>query len=723
MAYRNIKRLAVGGLLIGGGAATATYVLLRSSKQELNRQRLTHVIAAELRDANNQNQLPTREQQVQALQQTHEYDVLVIGGGATGSGVALDSATRGLKTALVEKYDFSSGTSSRSTKLIHGGVRYLQKAIMGLDYEQYRLVKEALHERANLLDIAPHLSYQLPIMLPVYRWWQVPYFWAGIKMYDFVAGRQNLQSSYYLSKTRALELFPMLKKEKLVGAIVYYDGAHNDARMNLAIAMTAARMGATITNHTEVKELIKKKDENGKLVVRGALVKDRYTGKEFTVLAKCVINATGPCTDNIRLMDDPQKTKICQPSAGIHIVLPDYYSPAAMGLLDPSTSDGRVIFFLPWQKSTIAGTTDSACEVTEHPAPTEDDIQFILKEIKNYLSPDIAVRRGDVLAAWSGIRPLVKNPNSNNTESLARNHVIEVSDTNLVTIAGGKWTTYRAMAKDAVDAAVNSCQLEPKNDSLTDGLLLEGAAGWTPNMFIRLVQDFGLDSEVAQNLANTYGDKAVEVARIANLTGRRWPVVGVRIMEEFPYIEAEVTYACREYARSAVDVIGRRLRLGFLNVQAAEEALPRIVDIMAEELKWNKAKKEEELKKTKTFLCNEMGLSCHVSLLKVPLNFSKPEIEKYRKRFQLLDQSKKGFITAIDVRNYLESIGETIQEDQLREMLQEVDCNKNGKIELDEFLQLMCAVKTGAMANVRLETALRMGERKATKSLPFNGGL
>ncbi|XP_033127941.1 glycerol-3-phosphate dehydrogenase, mitochondrial-like [Anneissia japonica] len=722
MAYRNIKRIALGSLLVGGGAATATYFVLHNSNQEKRRQRLTYVIAAELRDANSQSTLPTREQQVQALQNTHEYDVLVIGGGATGCGVALDAATRGLKTALVEKYDFSSGTSSRSTKLIHGGVRYLQKAIMGLDLEQYRLVKEALHERANLLEIAPHLSYQLPIMLPVYRWWQVPYFWAGIKMYDLVAGRQQLQSSYYLSKTRALELFPMLKKEKLVGAIVYYDGAHNDARMNLAIGLTAARMGATITNHTEVKALIKK-EEDGKQMVRGALVRDRCSGKEFTVLAKCVINATGPYTDSIRLMDDPEKKKICQPSAGVHIVLPDYYSPAAMGLLDPSTSDGRVIFFLPWQNSTIAGTTDNACDVTESPSPTEEDIQFILKEIKNYLSPDVAVRRGDVLAAWAGIRPLVSNPNSKNTESLARNHVIEVSESGLVTIAGGKWTTYRSMAKDAVDKAVESSSLHPKNESLTDGLLLEGAAGWTPNMFIRLVQDFGLESEVAQHLANTYGDKAVEVARIANMTGRRWPVVGVRIMEEFPYIEAEVTYACREYARSAVDVIGRRLRLGFLNVQAAEEALPRIVDIMAEELKWNKSKKEEELKKAHKFLCSEMGLSCHTSLLNVPLKFSQPEIDKYTKRFQTLDKAKKGFITALDVRNYLESIGETVQEDQLREMLQEVDCNKNGKIELDEFLQLMSAVKTGAMANVRLETALRMGERKPISTGRSNWGL
>ncbi|RXM91365.1 Glycerol-3-phosphate dehydrogenase, mitochondrial [Acipenser ruthenus] len=364
------------------------------------------------------DELPSRESQLCALQNTKEFDVLVVGGGATGSGCALDAVTRNLKTALVERDDFSSGTSSRSTKLIHGGVRYLQKAIMKLDYEQalklkflfffqYMMVKEALHERSNLLDIAPHLSAPLPIMLPVYnfktvlagkvivscifyRWWQLPYYWAGIKMYDLVAGGQCLKSSYVLSKAKALELFPMLKKDKLVGAIVYYDGQHNDARMNLAIALTAARYGAATANYTEVVRLLKKTDpETGTERVCGARCKDVITGKEFDVRAKCVINATGPFTDSVRKMDDEKISNICQPSAGVHIVIPGYYSPDNMGLLDPSTSDGRVIFFLPWEKMTIAGTTDSPTDVTPHPMPREEDVNFILNEIRNYLSPDV----------------------------------------------------------------------------------------------------------------------------------------------------------------------------------------------------------------------------------------------------------------------------------------------------------------------------------------------
>ncbi|XP_071488803.1 glycerol-3-phosphate dehydrogenase, mitochondrial-like [Diadema antillarum] len=718
-----LKRLLVGGALLGAGAVTAGYIVSRSNQKKLAQNRQAQVVAAELRNVHYISSLPTREQQVQSLQSTHEYDVLVIGGGATGCGVALDAVSRGLKTALVEKYDISSGTSSRSTKLIHGGVRYLQKAILGLDYDQYKLVKEALHERANLLDIAPHLSYPLPIMLPVYKLWQLPYYWAGIKMYDLVAGRQNLRASYYLSKERALERFPMLKRDKLVGAIVYYDGQHNDARMNMAIALTAARMGATIANHTEVLDLIKFNNEKGEEEVRGARLRDRVTGKEYSVLAKSVINATGPFTDSIRQMADPSCPKICQPSSGVHIVLPDYYSPEAMGLLDPSTSDGRIIFFLPWENFTLAGTTDRPCEISHSPSPSEADIQFILREIKDYLSKDVTVRRGDVMAAWSGIRPLVTNPNSTNTESISRNHVIDVSPNKMVTIAGGKWTTYRSMAIDAVDAAIEACGLEPRNGSLTEGLLLEGAHGWTPTMFIRLIQDFGLENEVAQHLANTYGDKAVEVARMASLTGKRWPVVGKRLVEDFPYIEAEVIYAVKEYACKAVDVLARRTRLAFLNVQAAEEALPRVVEIMAKELNWSKMKQEMELADGRRFLNQEMGYNCRTSLMTVPINFTDHEREKYTQRFQTLDKQKKGYITPNDLRQFLESVGDDLTEDQLRSMMNEVDCNKNGRVELTEFLQLMSAIKTGAMANIRLELALSKWERKHIPTYRSGGGV
>lgn len=648
-------------------------------------------------------EIPTREQQLEALASTPEFDVLVVGGGATGSGVALDAISRGLNTALVEKFDFSSGTSSRSTKLIHGGVRYLQKAILGFDLEQYRMVKEALAERANLIDIAPHLSYPFPIMLPVYKLWQLPYYWVGIKAYDFVAGSQLLKPSYVISKSRALELFPMLKKDSLVGAIVYYDGQHNDARMNISIAMTAVRMGAVVANHCAVVELIH--DPESKRIV-GAKCQDRVTGKEFNVRAKCVINATGPYTDKIREMDNSITRKICQPSSGVHIVLPDYYSPQNMGLLDPDTSDGRVIFFLPWQKHTMAGTTDTPCELTDRPSPHEDDVTFILKEIKNYLNSDVQVRRGDILSAWSGIRPLVSDPNKSNTESLARNHIVHVSDNKLVTIAGGKWTTYRSMAEETVDAAIKACDLKPKNGCLTKGLMLEGGHNWTPTSFIRLVQDYGLETEVAIHLSNTYGDQAERVAEMSSLTGKRWPVTGVRLHQEFPYLEAEVRYAVKEYARTAVDVIARRTRMSFLNVLAADEALPRIVEIMAGELKWSKSKQQEELERAKNFLKTEMGLNLKYQMkTNVPINFSKDEISTYIRRFRSLDTNNKGYITHKDLKAFFKETQMVIPEDELHVLLTEVDTNKNGLIELDEFLQLMSALKTGAVGQSRFSKA------------------
>ncbi|KFR03125.1 hypothetical protein N306_07335 [Opisthocomus hoazin] len=694
------QKAVKGTALIGGGAIATVFGLSQFSQYRNKHGTFVHVQAAEAVPVPIKNHFPTREQQILALQTTSEFDVLVIGGGATGCGCALDAVTRGLKTALLERDDFSSGTSSRSTKLIHGGVRYLQKAIMKLDLEQYKMVKEALEERANLLEIAPHLSAPLPIMLPVYKWWQLPYYWFGIKLYDLVAGSQCLKSSYVLSKSRALELFPMLRKDELVGAIVYYDGQHNDARMNLAIALTAARYGAATANYAEVLCLLK--------TGRGALLLVR---QEFDVKAKCVINATGPFTDSVRKMDDQEVPNICQPSAGVHIVMPGYYSPDNMGLLDPATSDGRVIFFLPWEKMTIAGTTDSPTDVTSHPIPTEEDINFILNEVRNYLSVDVEVRRGDVLAAWSGIRPLVTDPNSKDTQSISRNHVVTVSDSGLVTIAGGKWTTYRAMAQDTIDAAIQAHDLKA-GSSKTIGLQLQGAEDWSPTLYIRLVQDYGLESEVAQHLASTYGDKAFEVAKIAQVTGKRWPIVGKRLVSEFPYIEAEVVYGVKEYARTAVDMISRRTRLAFLNVQAAEEALPRIVDIMGKELNWSEQKKTEELEAAKKFLYYEMGYKVKSDQLtdSSEISLGPSDIERYKKRFHMFDKDKKGFITILDVQRVLESISVQIAENTLHEILNEVDLNKNGQVELNEFLQLMSAIQKGHVSGSRLAVLMKTAE-------------
>ncbi|KAI1649501.1 DAO-domain-containing protein [Daldinia loculata] len=577
----------------------------------------------------------SREEQIADLKKSageeEEYDMLVIGCGATGAGVALDAVTRGLKVAVVERDDFSSGTSSKSTKLVHGGVRYLEKAVWNLDYSQYQLVKEALKERKYFLQTAPHLSSWLPIMLPLDKWWKAPYYWAGTKFYDFLAGSEGIESSYFLTRSKALDAFPMLKQTDLVGALVYYDGAHNDSRMNVSIAMTAAVYGATVLNHAEVTGLTK--NENGKL--NGALVKDMINernGKKsdpFTVKAKCIVNCTGPFTDSIRKLDDQNCAEIVAPASGVHVILPGYYSPSNMGLIDPSTSDGRVIFFLPWQGNTIAGTTDEPTSISPNPLPDEKSIQWILNEVSHYLSPDIHVRRGDVLAAWAGIRPLVKDPKAQNTQSLVRNHLVDISSSGLVTCAGGKWTTYRQMAEDCVDAAVKEFNLPTKpfpnaprvsgTEAIDDGAILDGscqthnvrlvgAHGFSKTLFINLIQHFGIETEVAKHLTESYGDRAWTVAAMCKPTDLRFPARGERIARLYPFVDGEIKYAiANEYAQTAVDILARRTRLAFLNAQAALECLPKIIDIMSQELKWDRKRQEQEWKDTVEFL-RSMGL-------------------------------------------------------------------------------------------------------------------
>ncbi|KAG6901140.1 hypothetical protein C0995_016582 [Termitomyces sp. Mi166 len=543
---------------------------------------------------------------------SEEFDLLIVGGGATGAGVAVDAASRGLKVAL-------------STKLVHGGVRYLQKAVFELDYDQYKLVKEALHERKIFLQTAPYLSDMLPIMLPIYKYWQVPYYWVGCKLYDLLAGKENMETSYLMSKGKALETFPMLKQDGLVGALVYYDGQHNDSRMNIALILTAIKLGATITNYTALTSLTKD-PLTGRLT--GGHITDTLTGSSFPVRAKGIINATGPFADTLLTMDNPSHKPIVQPSSGIHITLPNYYSPRTMGLLDPATSDGRVIFFLPWQGNTIAGTTDTPVApgvgAVRDPVAPEEEIRWVLEEVRRYLAPDIKVRRGDVLSAWSGLRPLVRNPSpgeaGEGTQGLVRSHVVHVGKSGLVTIAGGKWTTYREMARETVDVAVGVFGLEHrvKSGCVTENLRLVGSDAWTRNMFIGLIQRYGLETDVAKHLSDNYGDRAWTVCSLAEPTGKTWPLHGTRLSPQYPFIDAEVRYAItHEYAQTAIDVLARRTRLPFLNAQAALDALPHVVDIMAAELNWSRAQRKKQIRDAVEFF-KSMGLPSAVVPEPVP---------------------------------------------------------------------------------------------------------
>ncbi|XP_058078054.1 glycerol-3-phosphate dehydrogenase SDP6, mitochondrial-like isoform X2 [Magnolia sinica] len=516
-----------------GAAAAAFAVKLGVYDVDAFAKESTGLEAVKERILSKNGIVPSRAEQESALSGSSSdrpLDLLVIGGGATGSGVALDAATRGLRVGLVERDDFSSGTSSRSTKLLHGGVRYLEKAVFNLDYGQLKLVFHALEERNRVIQNAPHICRALPTMTPCFSWFEVVYYWVGLKAYDLVAGPRILHLSQYYSVHEAVSIFPTLSREcngrKLKGAVVYYDGQMDDSRLNIGLACTAALAGAAVLNHAEVISVLK--DDNSGQVI-GAHVRDNLTGNEFNVYAKVVVNAAGPFCDALRKMADSTTPNIICPSSGAHVVLPDYYTPEGMGLIVPKTKDGRVVFMLPWQGKTLAGTTDSGSEITSLPQPREEEIDFIMHAISDYLN--IKVRRSDILSAWSGIRPLATDPSAKDTASISRDHIVDVDRHGLITIMGGKWTTYRSMAEDTVDAAIKHGKLEPSNSCVTAHLPIVGAYGWEPLFFTMLVQSFvrlkrthdgrvvprTTDTATAKHLSCTYGSMAEHVTAIAQV--------------------------------------------------------------------------------------------------------------------------------------------------------------------------------------------------------------
>lgn len=513
------------------------------------------------------------------------FDLLVIGGGATGCGIAVDAASRGLKVALVERYDFAEGTSSRSTKLVHGGVRYLEAAVKKLDKGQYDLVRHALHERGALLKNAPHLSHPLPLITPVYNWLQVPYLYAGLKLYDMLSGKMNIGRSKIIGAKEAKARFPMLKAKGLKACVQYYDGQFVDSRMAVTLAMTAEREGAVVANHVAVTGLIH--DAEGRLA--GANVQDALSGQTFDIRAKKVINATGPFADAIRKMNDADAKPILKGSSGIHILLDGSFVPPATGLLIPQTDDGRVVFILPWQGHALVGTTDTSSEVVDHPVVAEKDILYLLDYVKRYF--DVEVGRADVKAAWSGIRPLVFNPDAKDTAELARDHVIIEDGSGLVTISGGKWTTYRLMAEEAVDRAIAGADFTGVAPCRTHDMKLLGADGYRPDAAADLAREFGLPQDVALHLNRSYGDRAGVVAGIARDMG-----LSARLAEAHPYIEAEVIYAMRhEAAQRVADVLCRRMTLTHVDSKAATAAIARVADLMEDAAGWDATRKAAEI--------------------------------------------------------------------------------------------------------------------------------
>lgn len=434
-----------------------------------------------------------RQQFIQSLSVTPEWDICIIGGGATGLGTALDAASRGLKTVLFEKSDFAKGTSSKSTKLVHGGVRYLQQG-------NIKLVKDALRERGLMLQNAPHLVHNQPFIVPNYKWWEMPFYGIGLKIYDKMAGKLGLGPSVFLSKKEVLEQAPTLDAKGLKGGVLYHDGQFDDARMAISLAQKAAEYGASVLNHFPVTGFLKTKKQ-----ITGVVVKDGITGQSFEIKSRCVINATGVFTDTLQRMDDKDHRDMIKPSQGIHLVVDKEFLPGEAAIMIPRTDDGRVLFAVPWHHKIVLGTTDTAVDtISDEPKARDEEIDFILQHTGRYLNRHPSVN--DVRSVFAGLRPLVKGK-SKKTAALSRDHLIHESDSGLISISGGKWTTYRKMAEDVTDFAIAHAKLEAKPCSTktivlgkVDQIMIPASVQDLPESLLRLWIQKAVEEEMCMTV-------------------------------------------------------------------------------------------------------------------------------------------------------------------------------------------------------------------------------
>ena len=491
------------------------------------------------------------------------WDMLVVGGGATGVGVALDAASRGYHVLLLEQSDFGKGTSSRSTKLVHGGVRYLEQGNLSL-------VMEALKERGLLLENAPHLVRNLGFVVPNYDWWEAPFYGVGLKLYNLLAGKYGFGPSRILSREETLEKLPTIRTEGLRGGVVYYDGQFDDSRLLVNLAATASEQGAVLLNYAAVTAL--NKDPEG--FVDGARFRDAETGEEFEIRARVVVNATGPFADAVRRMSEPGVEPMVAPSQGIHLVFDRSFLPGESAIMVPHTSDGRVMFAIPWHGHTVVGTTDTPVPAAVlEPVALEQEIDFILQTASLYLARKPT--RDDVLSVFAGIRPLVRAGAAENTAALSRGHTIRIENSGLVTITGGKWTTYRRMAEDCVNQAATLARL-PEKPCVTARLNIHGYHA-SAERFGRL-RVYGSDAPAVQNLE-------------ASQPGWAEP-----LHPALPYTAGEIAWAAREeMALTLEDVLARRTRALFLNARAALAMAPCAAGLLARELGRDDAWQSQQL--------------------------------------------------------------------------------------------------------------------------------
>lgn len=507
------------------------------------------------------------------------FDLCVIGGGATGSGCALDAQLRGLDTVLIEAGDFASATSSRSTKLIHGGIRYLQEAVTDFDPGQYHVVKQALRERRFMLDNARFLAHTMEFLVPCYRWWEVAYYGVGTKIYDRIAGKHNFFPSKFRRAKDAVARWTLLRPSDLKGAVVYADGQFDDARFAVALVQTFTEAGGECVNHARVVRL--EKDAGGKIVA--AEVEDQLSGARTAIQAKSFVNATGPYSDHIRAMANPAIENRLRLSKGVHILLPlDERTRDAMVV--PKTDDGRVIFAIPWLGRLLVGTTDDEVTHEDELVVKRSEVDYLLQQLNRYLSRPFAA--GDVVGGFAGVRPLVSSGKGSKTKKLLREHEIEVDgESGLISVLGGKWTTYRAMAEDAINAvqrhlgiAVGGC--------VTRAHPLSGSAGYSGAYPQSLIASYGVTDATARHLSEKFGTRATAVLELA----KQEPELSAPVVAGYPAIRAEIAYSARnEMAATLDDVLERRTGLQFFSWEAAMAAAPVAAAIMRREMGWNDA--------------------------------------------------------------------------------------------------------------------------------------
>ena len=496
--------------------------------------------------------LVKREQSIQRLEDPGaRWDMIVIGGGATGLGTAVEAASRGYRTVLLEQHDFAKGTSSRSTKLIHGGVRYLRQGDIAL-------VTEALRERGLLMRNAPHLVHNRAFIVPNYEWWEGPFYGVGMKVYDALAGKLGIGKSQWLSREKTLERLPTLEREGLRGGVIYHDGQFDDARLAINLAQTVADLGGVPLNYMPVRGLI---HDGG--VVRGVRALDLESAQEFELRASVVVNATGVFVDEILRMDDPSAPGIVTPSQGIHLVLDKEFLPGDAAIMVPQTDDGRVLFAVPWHDKVIVGTTDTLVPAPSlEPRALEAEVEFVLKHAARYMDRD--PQRTDVRSVFAGLRPLVKAVDQRSTASISREHHLTISRSGLVTITGGKWTTYRKMGEETVDQAAVVAGLDPQETRTRD----LHVHGWH-------------EPGPSTDPLSVYGSDATAIRALV----QNDPELGRPLHPRLPYLGAEVIWAAREeMARTVEDVLARRTRGLLLDARASIEMGPVVAQLLAQEL-------------------------------------------------------------------------------------------------------------------------------------------